>query len=176
MLVGIYGIIFEFYNPGLYLPGVAGAISLLLALYSFQVLPVNYAGLALIALGLAMMVAEMLVPSGALGIGGIIAFVVGSVMLMDTEAPGFGISWQVIGGMALTAAVLLMLMMTMLARSHAATRGHRSGGDDRQPRPGPRLGRRGPAGSGSAARPGAARGPAELAPGRDGSRSPASRA
>ncbi len=98
MLVGIYGIIFEFYNPGWYLPGVAGAISLLLALYSFQVLPVNYAGLALIALGLAMMVAEMLVPSGALGIGGIVAFVVGSIMLMDTEAPGFGIYWQVIGG------------------------------------------------------------------------------
>jgi membrane-bound serine protease (ClpP class) len=119
MLVGIYGIIFELYNPGWYLPGVAGAISLLLALYSFQVLPVNYAGLALIALGLAMMVAEMLVPSGALGIGGIIAFVVGSVMLMDTEAPGFGISWQVIGGTALTAALVLMLMMTMLARSHA---------------------------------------------------------
>jgi len=120
MLVGIYGIIFEFYNPGLYLPGVAGAISLLLALYAFQVLPVSYAGLGLIALGLGMMVAEMVVPSfGALGIGGVTAFVVGSVMLMDTEAPGFGISWQVIGGVALTAALLLMLMMTMMARSHA---------------------------------------------------------
>jgi membrane-bound serine protease (ClpP class) len=119
MLVGIYGIIFEFWSPGFYLPGVAGAISLLLALYAFQVLPINYAGLGLIGVGLVMMVAEMLVPSGALGIGGIIAFVVGSVMLMDTEAPGFGISWQVIGGVALTAAALLMLMMTMLARSQA---------------------------------------------------------
>ena len=120
MLVGIYGIIFEFYNPGLYLPGVAGAISLLLALYAFQVLPVSYAGLALIAIGLAMMVAEMVVPSfGALGIGGIVAFVVGSVMLIDTEAPGFGVSWQLIGGLALAAAALLMLMMTMMARSHA---------------------------------------------------------
>ncbi len=120
MLVGIYGIIFEFWSPGFYLPGVAGAISLLLALYAFQVLPVSYAGLGLIAVGLIMMVAEMLVPSfGALGIGGIVAFVVGSVMLMDTEAPGFGISWQVIGGTALAAALLLMLMMTMMARSHA---------------------------------------------------------
>jgi membrane-bound serine protease (ClpP class) len=120
MLVGIYGIIFEFYNPGLYLPGVAGAISLLLALYAFQVLPVNYAGLALIALGLAMMVAEMMMPSfGALGVGGIVAFVVGSIMLMDTEAPGFGVSWQVVGGMALTAGLLLMLMMIMVARSYA---------------------------------------------------------
>ncbi len=117
MLVGIYGIIFEFWSPGFYLPGVAGAISLLLALYAFQVLPVSYAGLGLIALGLAMMVAEMLVPSGALGIGGIIAFVVGSVMLIDTEAPGFGVAWQLIGGIALAAAVLLMLMMAMLARS-----------------------------------------------------------
>ena len=118
MLVGIYGIIFELYNPGFFLPGVAGAISLLLALYAFQVLPVNYAGLALIALGIAMMAGEMLMPSfGALGIGGILAFVVGSIMLMDTDLPGFGISWQVIGGVALTAALLLMLMMTMLARS-----------------------------------------------------------
>jgi membrane-bound serine protease (ClpP class) len=118
MLVGIYGIILEFYSPGTLLPGVVGAISLLLALYAFQVLPVNYAGLALIGLGIAMMVGEMMLPSfGALGVGGIVAFVVGSIMLMDTDLPGFGISWQVIGGVALTATLLLMLMMTMLARS-----------------------------------------------------------
>ncbi len=118
MLIGIYGIIFEFYNPGMAFPGVAGAISLLLALYAFQVLPVNYAGLALIGLGLALMIGEMLVPSfGALGIGGVVAFVVGSIMLMDTDAPGFGISWQVVGGVSLTAASLLLLMMWMLARS-----------------------------------------------------------
>jgi len=118
MLIGIYGIIFEFYSPGMIFPGVAGAICLLLALYAFQVLPVNYAGLALIALGIAMMVGEMLMPSfGALGIGGIIAFVVGSIMLMDTDLPGFGISWQVVGGVALSAALLLMLMIAMLSRS-----------------------------------------------------------
>ena len=118
MLIGIYGIILEFYNPGIVFPGVTGAISLLLALYAFQVLPVNYAGLALIGLGLALMVSEMLLPSfGALGIGGIVAFVVGSIMLMDTDAPGFGISWQVVGGVSLTAASLLLLMMWMLARS-----------------------------------------------------------
>ena len=107
MLIGIYGIIFEFWNPGFVLPGVVGAISLLLALYAFQVLPVNYAGLALIALGIAMMVGEMLMPSfGTLGIGGVVAFVVGSIMLMDTDAPGFGISWQVVGGVALVASAL----------------------------------------------------------------------
>jgi membrane-bound serine protease (ClpP class) len=118
MLIGIYGIIFEFWNPGFVFPGVAGAISLLLALYAFQVLPVNYAGLALIALGIGMMVAEMLMPSfGAFGIGGVIAFVVGSIMLMDTDVPGFGISWQLVGGVALAAAAALLLLMTMFARS-----------------------------------------------------------
>jgi membrane-bound serine protease (ClpP class) len=118
MLIGIYGIILEFYNPGMVFPGVAGAISLLLALYAFQVLPVNYAGLALIGLGVALMVSEMMVPSfGALGVGGVVAFVVGSIMLMDTDAPGFGISWQVIGGVSLGAAALLLLVMTMLTRS-----------------------------------------------------------
>ena len=119
MLIGIYGIIFEFWNPGFVLPGVVGAISLLLALYAFQVLPVNYAGLALIALGIAMMVGEMLMPSfGTLGIGGVVAFVVGSIMLMDTDAPGFGISWQLVGGVALAASASLLLLMAMLARSH----------------------------------------------------------
>jgi membrane-bound serine protease (ClpP class) len=119
MLIGIYGIIFEFWNPGFVLPGVVGAISLLLALYAFQVLPVNYAGLALIALGIAMMVGEMLMPSfGALGVGGVIAFVVGSIMLMDTDAPGFGISWQLVGGVALAASASLLLLMAVLARSH----------------------------------------------------------
>jgi membrane-bound serine protease (ClpP class) len=118
MLIGIYGIILEFYNPGMMFPGVTGAISLLLALYAFQVLPVNYAGLALIGLGIALMLAEMLVPSfGALGVGGVVAFVVGSIMLMDTDAPGFGISWQVVGGVSLSAAALLLLLMTMLTRS-----------------------------------------------------------
>jgi membrane-bound serine protease (ClpP class) len=119
MLIGIYGIIFEFWNPGFVLPGVVGAISLLLALYAFQVLPVNYAGLALIALGIAMMVGEMFMPSfGALGFGGVVAFVVGSIMLMDTDAPGFGISWQLVGGTALAASASLLLLMAVLARSH----------------------------------------------------------
>jgi membrane-bound serine protease (ClpP class) len=118
MLIGIYGIILEFYNPGMALPGVIGAISLVLALYAFQVLPVNYAGLALIGLGIAMMFSEMLMPSfGALGVGGIIAFVIGSIMLIDIEAPGYGISWQLIGGVALAAASMLFLLMTMFARS-----------------------------------------------------------
>jgi membrane-bound serine protease (ClpP class) len=118
MLIGIYGIILEFYSPGLAFPGVVGAICLLLALYAFQVLPVNHAGLALIALGIAMMAGEVVLPSfGALGIGGVIAFVVGSIMLMDTDLPGYGIAWQVIAGVALGASVLLLALMMALARS-----------------------------------------------------------
>ena len=98
MLIGIYGLIFEFANPGTLIPGIAGAISLLLALYAFQVLPVSYAGLALIVLGIALMIAEAFAPSfGALGIGGAAAFVAGSIMLMDTEAPGFGLSPWLVG-------------------------------------------------------------------------------
>jgi len=118
MLIGIYGIIFEFYSPGLAFPGVVGVICLLLALYAFQVLPVNHAGLALIALGIAMMAGEMVMPSfGALGIGGIVAFVVGSIMLMDTDLPGFGIAWQVVAGVALGASALLFALMAALAKS-----------------------------------------------------------
>ena len=98
MLIGIYGLLFEFYNPGLVLPGVVGAICLLVALYAFQMLPINYAGLALIAVGIAFMVAELFVTSyGALGVGGAVAFLVGSVMLIDTDVPGYEIPWGIIG-------------------------------------------------------------------------------
>jgi membrane-bound serine protease (ClpP class) len=97
ILIGIYGLIFEFYNPGMVLPGVAGAICLLLALFALQVLPVNYAGLALLMLGVVFMVAEAFAPSfGALGIGGLIAFLIGSIILIDTDMPGYGISLPLI--------------------------------------------------------------------------------
>ena len=109
MLIGIYGLIFEGYNPGAIVPGVVGAISLLLALFAFQVLPVNYAGLALIVLGIILMVAEFLVPSfGALGMGGIAAFVFGSVILIDADVPGFGVSIPLIFSIALTGALTLL--------------------------------------------------------------------
>lgn len=118
MLVGVYGLLLEGYNPGAILPGVVGAISLLLALYAFQVLSVNYAGLGLVLLGLALMVAEAFAPSfGALGLGGIVAFVVGSIILMDTETPGFQVSRAVIGGVAAAGAVLMLSTATYFARS-----------------------------------------------------------
>lgn len=118
MLVGVYGLLLEGYNPGSILPGVVGAIALLLALYSFQVLSVNYAGLALIALGIVLMIAEAFAPSfGVLGVGGVISFVIGSVILMDTEAPGFQIAMPLIGGMALAGALLTMLIASYFVRS-----------------------------------------------------------
>ena len=107
MLVGVYGLLLEGYNPGAVLPGVVGAIALLLALYAFQVLSMNYAGLGLIVLGIALMIAEAFAPSfGVLGVGGVLAFVIGSIILMDTEAPGFQIARPLIGGMALAGALV----------------------------------------------------------------------
>lgn len=121
MLAGIYGLLLEGYNPGAILPGTVGGICLLLALFAFQVLPVNYVGLALIVLGLALMIGEALVPSfGVLGFGGIVAFVLGSVLLIDTEIPGYGIDPWLIGGIALAASLLMMLTITLFWRSRQA--------------------------------------------------------
>ena len=111
MIIGFYGLVFELSNPGALVPGTIGIISLLLALFAFQVLPVNYAGLALILVGLGLIVGEALVPSfGILGIGGIVAFVIGSVMLMDADS--LNISLPMIGGTALLAAGLMLWVMT----------------------------------------------------------------
>jgi membrane-bound serine protease (ClpP class) len=109
LLIGIYGLIFEGYNPGAIVPGVVGAICLLLALFAFQVLPVNYAGLALIILGIVLMVAEFFVPSfGALGLGGIAAFVFGSLILIDTDVPGFERPTGLIAAISATAGAGLL--------------------------------------------------------------------
>ncbi|MBB3189554.1 NfeD family protein [Halomonas cerina] len=111
MIIGFYGLIFELSNPGSLVPGTIGIICLLLALFAFQVLPVNYAGLALILVGMGLIVGEALMPSfGILGIGGIVAFVIGSVMLMDAE--NLNISLPLIGGVALVAAGLMLWIMT----------------------------------------------------------------
>lgn len=118
MLAGIYGLIFEFANPGSVIPGTIGGICLLLALYGFQILPVNYAGMALILLGMALMVAEAFAPGiGILGFGGLTAFIIGSVILIDTDAPGFGISPPLIGAFALTSVALLVMTLGMAIKS-----------------------------------------------------------
>lgn len=118
MLIGVYGLIFELANPGSVLPGVIGAISLLLALFAFQVLPVNYAGLALIILGLLFFVAEAFVPSfGALGLGGLVAFVLGSLMLMEGDVPGFGIALPLIAAAALLSGGFLFAVASMALKA-----------------------------------------------------------
>jgi len=112
MLIGIYGLFFEFANPGFVLPGVAGAISLLLALYAFQVLPVNYAGLALLSLGIIFMLAEAFAPSfGALGFGGVIAFVIGSIILFDQEGTGYAVSLPLIFALSLITAGFFLFII-----------------------------------------------------------------
>ena len=119
ILVGVYALIFEFMSPGMILPGVVGAIALLLALYALHLLPVNYAGLALMLLGIAFMVAEVFLPSfGAIGVGGIVAFVLGSLLLIeDTELPGFEIPYALIAGVTAASAGFLILVVGMLVRS-----------------------------------------------------------
>ena len=118
LMIGVYGLILEFYAPGTLVPGVTGGISLLLGLYALQLLPVNYAGLALTLLGIALIVAETLVPSfGVLGFGGIVAFVIGSVILFDTDAPGYGVSWWLIGTVAGMGSGFMLMTVLMLARS-----------------------------------------------------------
>ncbi|MDR3415595.1 MAG: nodulation protein NfeD [Nevskia sp.] len=116
-----YVLLLEGYHPGAVLPGVTGGIALLLALYAFQMLPVNLAGLALIVLGVALLVAEVHAPTfGALGSGGVIAFVLGSLLLMDTDVPGFGVNLGVVLGIALSAVLLLALTLYLIWRARRA--------------------------------------------------------
>jgi membrane-bound serine protease (ClpP class) len=121
LIIGLYGLMFEGYNPGAILPGVIGAICLLLGLYALQVLSVNFAGLALVVLGVGMMAAEFFVPSfGALGFGGLIAFVIGSVVLMDTGTPGFEASRGIVGGIATVAGGAMLGTMWLAMRARRA--------------------------------------------------------
>ena len=126
IMIGVYGLMFEFMSPGSGVGGVLGGICLLLGLYALQLLPVNYAGVGLILLGLAFIIAEAFLPSfGAIGFGGVVAFVVGAVILMDTDVPGFGIPLTLIIGMALISALLLMTLvgMALKARRRALVSG-----------------------------------------------------
>jgi membrane-bound serine protease (ClpP class) len=118
MMIGIYGIIFELINPGSIFPGTIGAISLLLGLYALAILPIDYAGLALILLGLALMTAEAFAPSfGILGIGGAAAFAIGAAVLVDTEMPGFGVSYPVIAALVIVSLGFSLIVLRALFRS-----------------------------------------------------------
>jgi len=118
LMVGLYGLLFEGYNPGAIIPGVAGVICLLLAAYALQVLPVNYVGLALILVGLALITAEAFVPSfGALGIGGTAAMIFGLIMMFDSGIPGFGISIAFVTGVGLVSGLALLWLLSYLVKA-----------------------------------------------------------
>lgn len=119
MMIGVYGLLFEFMSPGSLYPGVIGAISLLIGLYALAALPVSYVGGALIMIGMGLMVAEIFAPSfGILAIGGVFAFLLGGVFLMDTDAPGFGISLPLLAGLAVASLAfsLIVLRVALSAR------------------------------------------------------------
>lgn len=118
MTIGIYGLLFEFMNPGFGVPGVIGAIALVLGLYALQLLPVNYAGLALIILGMAFMAAEAFLPSfGILGFGGVLAFVAGALILIDTELPGYGIPLSVVAPLGIISALLVFAVARIAVKT-----------------------------------------------------------
>jgi membrane-bound serine protease (ClpP class) len=118
LLVGIYGLLLEGYNPGAVLPGVVGALALLLGLYGLQLLAVNYAGLALMALGIGLIVTEFFMPAfGSLGVGGLAAFVVGSIILFDNDAPGLQVAMPLIAGIAVAGGLVIVIIGWMGARA-----------------------------------------------------------
>jgi membrane-bound serine protease (ClpP class) len=119
MILGFYGLYFELSNPGAIFPGVAGAICLILAFYALQTLPINYAGLMLIILAIALFIAEAFITShGVLGVGGTIAMLMGSVMLIDSPAPVLQISWAVIIPVVTMSAILFIITVTVAVRVH----------------------------------------------------------
>jgi len=118
LLAGIYGILFEFFSPGAVLPGVIGGISLLIAAYALNLLPINYAGVGLLLLGVAMMAGEAFAPSGALAVGGVVAFAVGSLFLFSGDAPGFELSWAVVASATAVSLALFAIALAAVWRSH----------------------------------------------------------
>jgi membrane-bound serine protease (ClpP class) len=126
MLIGVYGLIFEFFSPGAVAPGLIGAISLLLAFYALAFMPINYAGAALVLFGVALMIAEVHIGAfGALGVGGIAAFVIGAVMMFPAQAPGLTLSHGVVAVTALgSAALLLLALAAVLRRRRPVVTGH----------------------------------------------------
>jgi membrane-bound serine protease (ClpP class) len=118
LMIGMYGLFFEFANPGFVLPGVVGTISLLVGLFALQLLPINYVGLGLIFLGLAFLIAEAFLPTfGSLGFGGVVAFAIGALMLMDTDVPGFGIPLPMIAGVTLFGALFVFTVSSVALRA-----------------------------------------------------------
>lgn len=119
MLIAIYGLFFELSNPGLVLPGVAGLIALVLVLYAFQLMPINYTGLTLLLIGIAFMIFEVYVSSfGIIGIGGIVAFILGSIMLFDIHNPDYQLAFSLIISMSIISVIFFLMIVGLAIRSH----------------------------------------------------------
>jgi membrane-bound serine protease (ClpP class) len=118
LMIGMYGLFFEFANPGFVLPGVVGAISLLLGLFAMQMMPINYVGLGLIFLGIAFLIGEAFLPTfGSLGFGGVVAFVIGALMLIDTDVPGYGVPLPMIAAVAVFSVVFVLGVSRLALRA-----------------------------------------------------------
>ena len=119
MLIAIYGLFFEFSNPGMVVPGIVGLVAMILVLYTFQLMPINYAGLTLILIGMAFMVFEVCVSTfGVVGVGGIVAFILGSMMLFDVQDPAYRLTWPIITSMSLITFVFFFIILNIAIRSH----------------------------------------------------------
>ncbi len=118
MMIGLYGILFEIYNPGSIFPGVVGGICIILALYSFQALPISYAGLFLIILGIIFFILELkIVSHGLLAIAGIISIVLGSIMLIDLPSSYLSISWKSILAVAVISAIFFLVVLSYAVKA-----------------------------------------------------------
>ena len=118
LMIGIYGLVLEFYSPGIGVGAVVGVICLLLGAFALQMLPINYAGLALMVVGIGLLAAEAFSPSfGIFGVGGVVAFVIGSIILMDTDLPGYQISWEVIGAVTVASAAIVIFTLGAALRA-----------------------------------------------------------
>lgn len=125
LLLGIYGIFFELVNPGFVLPGVVGAIALVIAFYALQLLPVNYAGFLLIIVGIGFIIAEAFLPAfGSLGVGGTIAFLIGSIMIIDGPGHTFHVAWSVIWGMAIVNIFIFIILLGSVIRARQQKQRH----------------------------------------------------
>jgi membrane-bound serine protease (ClpP class) len=119
MMIGMMGLFFELSNPGVILPGVIGGISLILALFAFQTLPVNYAGMLLILLAMVLFIAEIkIISHGMLTVGGVIAMVFGSLMLFDSPEPYMRLSWSVILPTVLLTALFFVFAVAKVMKAH----------------------------------------------------------
>jgi len=120
LIIGIYALILEFYNPGLIVPAVTGIILILLGAYGLQLLPVNYAGVALVLLGVALMIIEVVTPTlGILGVGGLVAFVLGSMIMFDSEVPGLELPISIIAAFAVATGLTVFFVVGMAVRARS---------------------------------------------------------